>query len=306
MTAIEAVNLTKHYGDVKAVRGIDLQVEAGTIHGFVGPNGAGKSTTMGMLVGVVTPTVGEATIGGEPAGSHAALEQLGYAPQDPVFYESMSARSYLAYMGRLAAVEGSISERIDSLLEWLDLADAADQAIGGFSGGMQRRLGLAQAMVHDPDILILDEPTAELDPRGRASIIETLQQLADDGTTVFVSSHVLAELEQFVEAVTVINEGQVVTSGSLAAVREGLVESYTIESTDDDLLRVELEDCPAVERVDGTAESGVTVLVDDEAAFARTLPRLASEADIGLHGLSREQGLEEAFLQMIESEEEAS
>lgn len=234
MAAINARNLTKHYDDVKAVQGIDLTVEEGSIHGFVGPNGAGKSTTMQMLVGAVTPTVGEATIYGEPAGSHAARERTGYAPQNPVFYESMTARAYLKYMGKVAGFDGELTDRVDELLSWLDLDDASGQAIGGFSGGMKRRLGLAQAMIHDPQLLILDEPTAELDPQGRAAIIDALENLAEEGKTIFVSSHVLRELEQFIERVTIIDNGQVLQSGPLEEVQSEAVESYLVESTDDD------------------------------------------------------------------------
>ncbi|RQG90846.1 ABC transporter ATP-binding protein [Natrarchaeobius chitinivorans] len=302
MAAIEATNLTKHYGDIKAVRGIDLTVEEGSIHGFVGPNGAGKSTTMGMLVGVVTPTVGEATIGGEPVGSHAALEQLGYAPQKPVFYESMTARSYLQYIGKVAGLDGNLSGRVDELLVWLDLADAADQPINGYSGGMKRRLGLAQAMVHDPDLLILDEPTAELDPQGRASIIKTLRNLTDQGKTVFVSSHVLAELEQFIERVTIINDGQVVMSGPLSEITAGLLETYTVKSTNDQQLQDLLNNCSSVESVEVNNEAGLTVFVEDQDAFPIDLTTIAGDAGIGLRSVSREDGLETAFLEMINQE----
>jgi ABC-2 type transport system ATP-binding protein len=304
MTMIDATNLTKHYGDVKAVRGIDLEVEAGSIHGFVGPNGAGKSTTMGMLVGVITPTVGEASIDGDPAGSGTALSKIGYAPQDPVFYESMTGRAYLRYMGKIAGVDGSVGDQVDELLDWLDLTDAADQAISGYSGGMKRRLALAQAMVHDPDLLILDEPTAELDPQGRASIIDALQNLTDDGKTVFVSSHVLAELEQFIEAVTVIDDGQVVTSGSLNEVNAGVDQTYLVESTDDEALGAILADHAMVERVEFHEDrEGLVVWTDDRDAFAIGLPRVLSDADIGLRSMQAGNGLEEAFLEMIEDKE---
>jgi ABC-2 type transport system ATP-binding protein len=306
MAAIEAENLTKHYGDVRAVRGIDLTVERGAIHGFVGPNGAGKSTTMGMLVGNVTPTVGTVRIDGEPAGSQAALEKIGYAPQDPVFYESMTGRSYLRYVGALSGVEGRVSDRVEELLDWLDLADAADQSIAGYSGGMTRRLGLAQAMIHDPELLILDEPTAELDPQGRASIIDALRTLADEGKTVFVSSHVLAELEQFIETVTVIDDGRVVTSGPLDDVNAGVARTYSVETTDDETVAARLAEHSAVERVDFGDDSGLTVWVDDQSAFETDLPAVVSDAGLGLKSLRRSNGLEEAFLEMVEDEEEAA
>ena len=299
MTAISATNLTKHYGDVKAVRGIDLAVEAGSIHGFVGPNGAGKSTTMEMLVGLVTPTVGEAHVAGEPAGSQAALAAVGFAPQDPVFYESMTGRSYLRYVAALADVEGSRSERVAELLDWLDLADAAGEAVSGYSGGMRRRLGLAQAMVHEPAVLILDEPTAELDPQGRVAIIDTLADLAEAGTTVFVSSHILAELEQFVDAVTVINDGRIVTAGSLDAIRDTVAEAYVVESTDDAALEGRLAEVPSVEGVE-RGDSGLQVRVEDRDAFEHALPSVLAEAGVGLRALRRDTGLEEAFLDMVE------
>jgi len=306
MAAIEAENLTKHYGDVRAVRGIDLTVERGAIHGFVGPNGAGKSTTMGMLVGNVTPTVGTVRIDGEPAGSQAALEKIGYAPQDPVFYESMTGRSYLRYVGALSGVEGRVSDRVEELLDWLDLADAADQSIAGYSGGMARRLGLAQAMIHDPELLILDEPTAELDPQGRASIIDALRTLADEGKTVFVSSHVLAELEQFIETVTVIDDGRVVTSGPLDDVNASVSRTYSVETTDDETVAARLAEHSAVERVEFGDDSGLIVWVDDQSAFETDLPAVVSDAGLGLKSLRRSNGLEEAFLEMVEDEEEAA
>jgi len=297
---IETTNLTKRYGDETAVQGIDLTVERGSIHGFVGPNGAGKSTTMGMLVGVTTPTAGEATIGGDPAGSHAARERIGYAPQDPVFYDSMSARQYLRYIGTVAGVDGSVEERVAELLEWLDLADAAGQPIGGYSGGMRRRVSLAQAMVHDPELLILDEPTAELDPQGRSAIIDALERLTDEGKTVFVSSHILAELEQFIETVSVINDGRLVTTGSLSDVQSTVERTYVVHSSDDERLEALLSDHGAASRVEPDENGGVRVWTDDPAAFETALPVLLSEAGLGLRSMELGGGLEDAFLQMID------
>lgn len=299
---IETTNLTKHYGDLKAVRGIDLTVERGSIHGFVGPNGAGKSTTMGMLVGTITPTVGEATIGGKPAGSQAALEKVGFAPQDPVFYESMSARQYLRYMGTVAGVDGSVTDRVEELLEWLELSEAADQSIEGYSGGMLRRLSLAQAMVHDPEVLILDEPTAELDPQGRSAIIEALQRLTDEGKTVFVSSHILAELEQFIETVSVIKDGQLVMTGPLSEVQASVETTFIVESTDDDALEGLLAEQPSVSRTE-REQGELAVWTSDPAAFSSALPAVCAEAGLGLRSLQRGGDLEDAFLEMVGEEE---
>lgn len=298
MPAITARNLTKRYGSVTAVDGVDMTVEEGTIHGFVGPNGAGKSTTMQMLVGTVSPTTGEATINGKPAGTLGAVEELGYAPQEPVFYESMTARSYLRYIGTLAGLKTERDERVQSLLAQLALTDAADEPIGGYSGGMQRRLGLAQALLHDPAVLILDEPTAELDPQGRATIIETLEELTTAGVTVFVSSHILAELEQFIEAVTIIADGQVVTSGPLDEIRSESGERYQVRSTDDDRLSEYLAAADSVERV-RHEEDGLAVRTTDPEAFVHALPTAAAEGGVGLRSLRRQDGLEDAFLDIV-------
>jgi len=301
MAMIETSGLTKEYGDVTAVEDVDLTVEEGDIHGFVGHNGAGKSTTMQMLVGLVTPTRGEASIGGEPAGTLAATKQIGYAPQDPEFYESMTGRDYLIYMSKLSAVGGSARDRADELLEWLDLTDAAEQAVGGYSGGMLRKLAVGQAMLADPDLLILDEPTAALDPEGRAMIIDALENLTDEGTTIFVSSHVLTELEQFIDTVTFLKNGQVVASGPLEEVLSSTaVEQYVVDASDNDLLADLLADHDSVDSVDRGEDGGLVVTTDDPAAFAVALPQVLSETNLGLYSMGREGGLEERFLDILD------
>ncbi len=237
--AIETTDLTKQFGDLTAVDGINLSVEQGRIHGFVGQNGAGKTTTIQMLVGLLSPTAGSATICGEPAGSLAAKKRIGYSPQEPQFYSTMTGYDYLRYMGKTAGMGGDAADRAKELLEWLDLDDAAHKKIGGYSGGMKRRLSMAQAVIHDPDVLILDEPTATLDPEGRKEIIDALQDMTDEGMTVFVSSHVLDELEKFIEYVTILHEGTLVESGPLDAIQDkvetegGLQEAF-LEIVNDD------------------------------------------------------------------------
>jgi len=298
MAMIETTNLTKRYGDVTAVDGVDLTVEEGSIHGFVGHNGAGKSTTMQMLVGLVSPTEGEAYIDGEPAGTLSAKRKLGYAPQEPRFYESMSGRDYLVYMGKLGDVEGSVRDRAEELLDRFDLTDAADQSIGGYSGGMQRKLSLAQALLDDPELLILDEPTAELDPEGRASIIGFLEELTGEGVTAFVSSHVLAELEQFIDTVTVLQEGRVARSGTIEEVTMASgTATFEVESSDDERLRGLLAGHAAVERV-AVEDGHLAVTTDEPDAFTTELTGVAAEADIGIRSLDRASGLAETFMEI--------
>ena len=306
MAVIETRGLTKEYGDVTAVADIDLTVEDGDIHGFVGHNGAGKTTTMQLLTGLVTPTRGEAYIGGDPAGTRAATERIGYAPQDPAFYESMTGRDYLTYMAKLSAVAGSARERADELLARLDLTGAADQAVGGYSGGMLRRLAVGQAMLGDPELLILDEPTAALDPEGRAMIIDALETLTDEGTTIFVSSHVLTELEQFIDTVTFLKEGRVVTSGPLAEVLSSTAsERYIVDSSDNDRLADLLAPQESVSGIDRNDDGALVVTTDDPDAFALALPQVLSDATLGLYSVDREDGLEERFLDILDDGGEA-
>ena len=303
MAMIETSGLTKAYGDVTAVEDVDLTVENGDIHGFVGHNGAGKTTTMQMLTGLVTPTSGEAYIGGDPAGTRAAAERIGYAPQDPAFYDSMTGRDYLVYMAKLSAVDGSARDRAEEVLEWLDLTDAADQRVEGYSGGMLRRLVVGQAVLGDPELLILDEPTAALDPEGRAMIIDALEALTDEGTTVFVSSHVLTELEQFVDTVTFLREGRVVASGPLEELLSSTVERFVVDASDNALLADLLADRESVGGVDREEDGRLVVTTDEPDAFAVALPRVLVDAGLGLYSVDRQGGLEERFLEVLEEGE---
>lgn len=303
MAMIETSGLTKAYGDVTAVEDVDLTVENGDIHGFVGHNGAGKTTTMQMLTGLVTPTSGEAYIGGDPAGTRAAAERIGYAPQDPAFYDSMTGRDYLVYMAKLSAVDGSARDRAEEVLEWLDLTDAADQRVEGYSGGMLRRLVVGQAVLGDPELLILDEPTAALDPEGRAMIIDALEALTDEGTTIFVSSHVLTELEQFVDTVTFLREGRVVASGPLEEMLSSTVERFVVDASDNALLADLLADRESVGGVDREEDGRLVVTTDEPDAFAVALPRVLVDAGLGLYSVDRQGGLEERFLEVLEEGE---
>jgi ABC-2 type transport system ATP-binding protein len=303
MAMIETTNLTKRYGDVQAVGGIDLEVERGELHGFVGHNGAGKSTTMRMLVGLARPTAGEAYIDGEPAGTLAATEKIGYAPQYPEFYETMSGRDYLLYMAKVSDIDGAAADRVDELLDRFGLADDATQAVGGYSGGMQRRLSIAQAMLGDPELFILDEPTAALDPEGRAAIIDSLEALADGGATVFVSSHVLAELEQFIDTVTILRDGQIETTGAIEKVLdEASTGQYLVDSSDNERLLGLLDGHRAVERIEHR-DDGLLVTPTDPSEFTVVLPAVVSEAGLGLESLQREGGLEDRFLESLEEGE---
>jgi ABC-2 type transport system ATP-binding protein len=214
MATIKIRGLVKRFGQVTAVDGLSFDVRPGTVTGFLGPNGAGKTTTLRMLLGLVTPDAGTATIDAlayrdlpEPAHSvGAVLEASG-------FYPGRTARAHLRIQAMAAEADPS---RIEDVLGLVGLADAADRRIGGFSLGMRQRLGLATALIADPEVLILDEPANGLDPEGVRWLRGLLRDFAAEGGTVLVSSHLLAEVAQTVDAVVIIDHGRLVAQGPVA------------------------------------------------------------------------------------------
>lgn len=304
MKMIETENLTRRFGDLVAVDGLDLEVEKGSIHGFVGPNGAGKTTTMRMLVGTLNPTEGEAYIKGEKAGSLAAKEIIGYSPQQPKFYDSMTGLDYLEYMGRMGGMGSDARERAGELLKWLNLEDSKNKRVGDYSDGMQRRLSLAQAMIHDPELLILDVPTATLDPAGRMAIIDSLENLTREGMTVFVSSHVLTELEKFIDSVTILNRGRKITTSPLRELADTYAsEAYVLSTSDNEKVVEMIEDRDFLNRVWIEDHDEIRVLTNEPKEFKFELLRLLTKNEIRLDMLRQEGGLEEAFIRAIEQEE---
>jgi len=219
---IETRALTKKFGRLVAVDNLDVKVQKGVIHGFVGPNGAGKSTTIKLLVGAIRRTSGEGFIKGYPIGSVDARRAIGYSPERPSFYKDWTAFDYLVHMAALSGIKTAEAEaRTQELLDWLELSDFAKAKVGGFSAGMKQRLSIAQAMSHKPELLVLDEPTANLDPDGRMSLLEKLKSLPrEQGVTVFISSHILSELEFLIDSVTLINKGRTVAEDSVKVMKE--------------------------------------------------------------------------------------
>ena len=241
---IESRGLTKTFGKFVAVDGIDLRVEQGEIHGFIGPNGAGKTTTIKMLVGATRCTGGQAFIRGHPMGSLAARQLIGYAPERASFYGHMTSTDYLVYMAMVCGVgRDEARSRTGTLLDWLDLSKFAHTKVGGFSAGMRQRLALAQALIHEPELLILDEPTANMDPTGRMQIIEKLKQISRDRyVTIFISSHILSELEQLVDSVTLINHGQIAAVDSIEHLKKQLTQNqYLLKTSMNDSILQALE-----------------------------------------------------------------
>jgi ABC-2 type transport system ATP-binding protein len=214
MSVIEATGLTKRYGRVLAVDQLNFTVERGEVAGFLGPNGAGKTTTLRMLLGLVRPDGGSATINGHAYGELPdPLHQVGAVLEASSFHPGRTARNHLRIQAIVADID---AERIDVVLDLVGLSDAADRRVRGFSLGMRQRLGLATALLADPEVLILDEPANGLDPEGVRWLRDLVRNLAAEGTAVLVSSHILAEVAQSVDSVVIINHGRGVVQAPIA------------------------------------------------------------------------------------------
>ena len=210
--------LQRRFGAILAVADLSLSVRAGEIFGFLGPNGAGKTTAIKMLLALVEPTAGHSLLLGEPLGSRRARARVGFLPEHFRFHDCLTARELLRFHGRLFGLRGvPLEARIQMLLARVDLLDAADRPIRGYSKGMLQRAGLAQALVNDPAVVFLDEPTSGLDPLGRLLVRDIIAELRARGTTVFLNSHLLGEVEATCDRVAFVKQGRVVHELSLAA-----------------------------------------------------------------------------------------
>jgi ABC-2 type transport system ATP-binding protein len=240
--AIEAEQLVKHYtgrgGDVEAVRGVDLHVREGEVFGFLGPNGAGKSTTVRMLTTLMTITSGSARVAGVDvtADPDAARRRIGVALQEAGLDIRQTGRELVILQGRLYGLSQSeAAERANDLLKLVDLEEDADRRIKGYSGGMKRRLDLASALVHQPDVLFLDEPTTGLDPASRLTVWDELRRINDQGTTVFLTTQYLEEADQLCDRIAIIDAGVIVAEGTPAELkadlrqRRGLTDEPTLD-----------------------------------------------------------------------------
>jgi ABC-2 type transport system ATP-binding protein len=220
--AIETRNLRKVFGSKVAVRGLSLQVRRGEIFGFLGPNGAGKSTSVKMLLGLVKPSAGEATILGCPSSSVEVRRKIGFLPEDFRFYDWLTASELLALHGRLCGLTAAqLRERVPAYIELVDLTAHRDRRLRGFSKGMLQRIGLAQALIHEPDLIFLDEPTSGLDPMGRRLVRDIIRSQRSRGATVFLNSHLLSEVEITCDTVVFIKQGEVIAMRDLHQSPEG-------------------------------------------------------------------------------------
>jgi ABC-2 type transport system ATP-binding protein len=229
-SAILCRGLSKTYGKVTGLSGLDLVVPYGSVFGFLGRNGAGKTTTMRLLAGLALPSSGRAWVAGwETTGvNRLARTRFGYLPQDPAFYSWMSAREYLDYVGTIQCLPAPERKRqVGEMLELSDLKEASRRRIGGYSGGMVQRLGIAQALIGNPPVLLLDEPTSSLDPAGRHEVLEMISKISGK-ITVFFSSHILNDVERVCDTVAVLHKGRLL----LVSGREELLEKYAVNAAE--------------------------------------------------------------------------
>src|SRR5918992_1216806 len=214
---IETHALRKQFGATVAVADLSLRVGAGEIFGFLGPNGAGKTTSIKMLLALVEPTAGRGRVLGAPLGDRAARAHIGFLPEHFRFHETLTARELLRFHGRLYGLRGAdLDARIDRLLTRVDLVDAADRPLRGYSKGMAQRVGLAQALLNEPQLVFLDEPTSGLDPLGRLLVRSIIDELRADQVTVFLNSHLLGEVEMTCDRVAFVKRGRVVAERRLS------------------------------------------------------------------------------------------
>ncbi len=227
---IQTIGLTKEFNGFKAVDNLDLRVEKGDIYGFLGPNGAGKSTTIMMLLGLIPPTKGEIYLLGEPFHPRnvAVKRRIGVVAENQYFYKEMTAQEYLIFFAELYQVPNS-QKRIDSLLEAVGLSNDRNKKLGAYSKGMQQKLAFARALLHDPELLILDEPVANLDPTSIKQIRDLIEEENRLGRTVFVSSHLLSEVERLCKKVAIINRGKLLAEDTMENIKRKLTDTILLE-----------------------------------------------------------------------------
>jgi ABC-2 type transport system ATP-binding protein len=309
---IDTKDLSKSYSGTAVLDSLNLQVPKNSIFGFLGPNGAGKTTTIKLLLGLTRPTAGGGAIFGQDIvqDSVGIRQQIGYLAQDPRFYEHMTARETLRFKARFyySGPAGEIETRIAQTLELVGLADKADRSIKGFSGGERQRLGIAQAQINYPDLLILDEPAAALDPMGRRDVLEVMERLQKH-TTIFYSTHILDDVQRVSDAVAILNHGELVAQApieELMAGSQGTIYSLVIEG-DAGPVQEQVRSQAWVADLEVVTEDGETtwqVAVTDEVAAKEQLLRLVmSDEQITVTRFGQKTyELEEIFMNIVEGD----
>ena len=312
--AIRCESLSKHFGKFVALDGLDLHIDEGATFGFLGPNGAGKTTTLRMFAGLTNPTSGRVWVAGrEVSGNSLELRSsIGYLPESPAYYGWMTGREFLLFTAELYGLDRqSAGRRTEEMLDKVDLTEAADRRVKGYSRGMEQRLGLAQALMNRPRVLLLDEPASALDPLGRRDVLETIASLKGE-TTVFISTHILADVERVCDRVAIINKGKMIASGSIDELRSRRqAVQFEIEFEQDCAVLTDGLKAVSWVRSSEVVPRGqrqvLQVGVSDMEAAKRELPGLLVQS--GLTLLRYElvtASLEDIFIELVSGEEVAA
>ena len=302
MTAIELRGVRKEFADVTAVEDLDLTVEEGEVYGFLGPNGAGKSTTINMLLDLVRPTSGTVTVLGRDATTDSVpiRRRTGVLPEGFAVYDRLTGRQHVEF-----AIESKeADDDPDELLSRVGLdADDADRKAGGYSKGMQQRLALAMALVDDPDLLILDEPSSGLDPAGAKEMRELVREEADRGATVFFSSHILGQVEAVCDRVGILRDGTLVAEDSVEGLRDAVGSEETLEIDTDGVDEATREAMAALEGVSRADVDGTTLRVSCGDAAKTSVLATLEDAGVAVDDFhTREASLEDLFLAYTEGD----
>jgi ABC-2 type transport system ATP-binding protein len=305
--AIRTTGLTKVYGEKHALDSVDLVVEEGSIFGFLGPNGAGKTTTLHILTGLTRPTSGSAQILGHDVASagNAVRAQIGFLPDVPGFYEWMKAEEFLRFAGSLFGIERPVlDERVEMLLDLAGLGDV-DTKIGGYSRGMKQRLGVAQALVNAPRLLLLDEPTSALDPMGRKDVLDMLTSLRGR-TTVFFSTHILADVERVCDTVAILDRGRVVAQAPIDELkaRYGQQKVVVEVTCGADQLAEQIRRQSWAAAVARGPNGSIEITVTDAGPAQQQIPAMIADLQLRLSRMEAgEMGLEEVFVELVGGEQ---
>ena len=238
---------------LRALDGLSLKVESNQIYGLLGPNGSGKSTTIKLLLGLLRPSTGTSSVYGFKSGSIEARERIGYLPEAPYFYRYLSGRELVNYYARMSGLRGDEKgAQVELVLELVGMREAAERRVGSYSKGMLQRIGLAQALVHDPQLVILDEPTAGVDPMGTVAIAEIIKRLKAEGKTILISSHLLSQMEGLCDRVAILHRGRLMCEGSVSELlNDGSVMNFQVKGLD---ASKELQVSKFIESLGGSVE----------------------------------------------------
>ena len=314
---IETHNLCKAFKGLQALNNLNLKVQQNSIFGFLGPNGAGKSTTIKLLLGLIQQTSGQAAVFGIDVqkGSLEIRRRIGYLSQNPSYYEHMTAREIVRYTARFfyRGPKDLIEARVEEMLGMVGLADKADRPVRGFSGGERQRLGIAQAQVNYPDLLILDEPAASLDPQGRHDVLDVMERL-QKYTTIFYSTHILDDVQRVSDTVAILNRGRLIAEAPISELLadDGCASMYdlTIKTEDQAAViaaRERVTAQPWVQNLSVSAEDGLirwqVSVLDDNTAEDLLLPLILEDTRLKVKHFGRKTyDLEEVFLELVAKE----